>query len=142
MTENIVAAWDNEEKTIIRVTYGLTWTWDDYFQADQAAQALLDSVDHRVDLILDMLNTALPADSLSRIPTLIRAGIGLARPNTGIVVLVGTSGYLRTLISAFQKVYPQESRRVFLVETLDEAYALIASKRRNNRQTSSHKPPE
>jgi hypothetical protein len=53
----ILVEWDNESHTAIRLVYGNTWNWRDHFLALDAASSLMASVQHPVDLILDLRNS-------------------------------------------------------------------------------------
>ena len=50
----IVVAWDNDEKTVLRVTYEDSWNWKDHRIALDAINALLATVDHPVDLVVEL----------------------------------------------------------------------------------------
>lgn len=51
---SIFVTWDDDEQTAIRMAYEHYWNWRDHFLALDAVNALLASVDHPVDLILDL----------------------------------------------------------------------------------------
>lgn len=51
---SIMVEWDNESQTAIRMSYENTWNWRDHFLALDAVNALMGTVLHPVDLILDL----------------------------------------------------------------------------------------
>ncbi|MEL7236056.1 MAG: hypothetical protein AAGK74_16240, partial [Chloroflexota bacterium] len=52
----IRVVWDDDEKTVVRHIYEGTWTWRDFREAVHKAWAMMHTVDHTVDAILDLRN--------------------------------------------------------------------------------------
>ncbi len=50
----ILVEWDTAEQTAIRLVYENTWNWRDHFLALDAANTLMYTVQHSVDLVLDL----------------------------------------------------------------------------------------
>ncbi len=122
----IIVDWDNPEKTVIRFVYSGQWTFGDLFDAMQASRELMDTVDHPVHGIIDMQESKLMPNgalSLGRNVTMRR------HPNQGKSIIVGASGFARTLYDVYRKVYRttfDESAFAF-ASTLDEARQLLES---------------
>lgn len=51
---SILVEWDNVEQTAIRLVYESTWNWRDHFLALDAVNTLMNTVQHPVDLVLDL----------------------------------------------------------------------------------------
>jgi hypothetical protein len=85
--------------------------------------ALMDTVDHKVSVVVDFTGAAaLPRGMISHMPAIARR---MGHPNgSKILVIVGASRTLRALVDIFSTVY----RKVYYVETLDEAARLLAEK--------------
>jgi len=128
----IIPKWDNDEKTIINISFHDTWTWEEHQICVTTGNEMLASVDYIVDFIIDF------RDSSTIPPGALRVGRQLqmqALPNEGISVLVGTSPLLHALFRSFITLYPRVSLRYFVVNTLEEAYAKITEiqqKRQDN----------
>lgn len=122
----IVVQWDNPEQTIIRFAYSGQWTFGDLFDAMQESRALMDTVDHQVHGIIDMQDSKLMPNgalSLGRNVTMRK------HPNQGKSIIVGASGFARTLYDVYRKVYRttfDESAFAFAT-SLEEARQLLAS---------------
>lgn len=122
----IVVQWDNPEQTVIRFVYSGQWTFGDLFDVMQEARVLMDSVDHQVHGIIDMQDSKLMPNgvlSLGRNVTMRK------HPNQGKSIIVGASGFARTLYDVYRKVYRttfDESAYAF-ASNLEEARQMLAS---------------
>ena len=100
--------WFNDEKTIYLATYSGAWTWEEVYEAARSANKQFDSVNHKVHVIHNFLET-------SRFPDKILShAIALSRtmhPNTGIGVLVGRGSLFMTLLRIFNRVYAATFRK-------------------------------
>ncbi len=50
----ISVCWDNEEQTALRVVYAERWNWRDHRLALDTVNTLLNTVNHKIDLVLDL----------------------------------------------------------------------------------------
>jgi len=121
----IVVQWDNPEQTVIRFEYSGQWTFGDLFEVMQEARVLMDSVDHPVHGIINMQDSKLMPNgvlSLGRNVTMRK------HPNQGKSIIVGASGFARTLYDVYRKVYRttfDESAYAF-ASNLEEARQMLA----------------
>jgi hypothetical protein len=120
--------WVNDSKTCILLTYGKGWDWDDFFAASPKVAGMLDSIDHTADTLHDVRNTAIPRNVISQFPKFTRGSVSLKHPNAGVLVFVGVHPYLKILTQMFQKLYADLGRRVFLVNTMEDARQLLADR--------------
>ena len=118
--------WADDSKTCIVLTYGKGWVWDDFFAASPVVAEMLDSIDHPADTLHDVRNTTIPQNVISQFPKFTRGSVSLKHPNAGRAVFVGVSMYLKILAQMFQKLYAELGRKVFLVNTIEEAFQLLA----------------
>lgn len=93
----ITVSWDDTEKTVLRYDFEGNWTWDEFQQAKEESDAMLDSVPHSVDVILNYGNNHwLPPGAISRL----RAMAANTRPNfSGRTIIVSESIVHRTLLN-------------------------------------------
>ncbi|MFN8374861.1 MAG: hypothetical protein U0694_18520 [Anaerolineae bacterium] len=116
---SILTNWYNDEKTILYHTYEATWTWNDLYVAVDKAYALLESVDHTVDIIIDMrLSRIIPSNVFNHGKyTLVKT-----HPRRGYMIIVGAPRLAHILFQAFLKIYDKEARglRVVFVTTVEE----------------------
>ena len=121
---SIMVVWDNPEKTIMRFIYNGQWSMDNFYQALQESHDLMNTVDHRVGLIIDVQNSKLvPNGVLSH-----GKNVTLRKhPNQGKNVIVGASGFIRTLFDVYKKVYRStfEEGAYAFAGSLDEARSML-----------------
>ncbi len=123
----ITVQWANDEKTVLLESFADAWDLDDYTQMIDQAAELLASVPHIVDIVVDASRSRVPTTSL--IPA-IRYGIQKLPPNQGVTVWVKLHTFFKTLIYTAQKFSPRLAHSMFFVETLDDAFRVIADQRR------------
>ena len=131
-TMPITIKWDNEDKTIIRVDFVGEWTVDDYNVVNREEEAMLDSVDHKVDIIGVLENITMPKDALANFWRF-SATPGYTHPNAGLMVHVVDSRFAKTMVEIFGRVYKQLAEKIVIVSTLEEAYETITEYKRFRR---------
>lgn len=125
---SINVSWENQSKTAVQVTLQRGWSWDELYQAIEQADALITSVPHRVDLIIDISHAGgLPRDFMSAAGDIFEQGE--ARANEGRKIVVGANMLIRMAYSGFQKVYGHKLKdRPFLfANDLEEAHTILSS---------------
>ncbi|MCA0458964.1 MAG: hypothetical protein LCI00_33755 [Chloroflexi bacterium] len=120
----ISVVWDNPERTIIRFIYNGQWSLDNFYQALNESHQMMDSVDFRVGIIIDMENSKLvPNGVLSH-----GKNVSMRKhQNQGKSVIVGAGGLVRTLFDVYRKVYRTsfDDTAYHFVSNLDEARTLL-----------------
>ncbi len=98
--------WDDDQRTIVRMKLIGRWGWEDAYEGSKQGYDLLDSVDHVVNVIIDMRqSTGLPLLAMTHA----RNMIAKRHPRTGMTVFLGVNSLFLTLWKAFAKSYPQVS---------------------------------
>jgi hypothetical protein len=133
-TMPITPQWANPEKTIIYLIYEKPWKPDEFVAAVRQTNALLDTVDYPVDMIIQMRD-GLPSviDSWP-----FRTVMRNFHPNIRNTALVGASDTIRRIITAFMRVMGQD-HPFFFAATLEEAHHRLAE-RQKARTTELNKP--
>lgn len=121
----IVTRWDNKKKTVILLEFESEWNWEELEAAVHKADGLIGSVEHYVDLIIDLEGATIPRDVLTAAKTLLASGE--ARPNEGARVVVGANGALKTIYQTLQKTFNNavEGREVLFAPSLADARAIL-----------------
>lgn len=127
----VKAMWLDDEKTIISYLFEGAWTWDEMRAAIQQSNALMDTVNYKVDFIADLRKSGLlPSNVLANV-----RDTAVQQPPhvnySGLTVFVGTDTLVQTLMNIALKLY-QWLRNEYIytfVATMDEAYELIARSR-------------
>ncbi|MEZ4668735.1 MAG: hypothetical protein R3E39_12555 [Anaerolineae bacterium] len=119
---SITVDWDNPEKTVIRFKYDGSWTLTDYFAANEQSVGMMDNVDHKVHIIIDVTESKiLPNGVISQGRSAANRG---KHHNQGTVMIVGANGLIRGMFDIFKKLYGRnfDVNGYAFASTLDEAY--------------------
>ena len=118
--------WDNEQKTIIRHVFQRGWGWTDFHQALEEASTMMNTVDHRVDVILDFRDASIiPSGAITQVK---KAYSNPKHPNVGTTVVIGANNFMQALVQVGTKLSPGTLQNwdVVFANTLDEAYSQLA----------------
>ncbi|GEM_PF-264265 len=120
----ITVVWDNEEKTAIRYDFQGDWSWDDFRAAAMQSGAMTGEVDHPVDLIANMLNSApLPEGAMFQFNRALRN----APQGRGMFVIVAADSWMKALTTVLDRA--GGGGRFSLAGTLEEAREMVARRR-------------
>lgn len=116
--KNIIAAWDNPERSILHIAFVNSFTWEDYHHALLDIKDLLADVDYPFVIINDYLTgTKLPKGS--PYPHMQRTTRELPMPT--LTCIVTRDPVIRRLVELSFKGAGQSGRLVTYVPSLDEA---------------------
>ena len=121
----IVTRWDDKKKSIVLLEFESEWSWEELETAVLEADGMICSVEHFVDLIIDLEGTTIPKDIFSAAKTLLDSGE--ARPNEGARVVVGANGALKTIYQTIHKTFnsAMDGREILFAASLADARAII-----------------
>ncbi len=122
----IVVQWDNPDKTILRQKFEGKWTGPEYYASLDEIAKLLKEVNYRVHWIGDMTNSVgIPALNL-----LAASGrvVKMVEHQFLTVSVVKAHNYFQSLVNVVRRMSPALAERVYFVNTLDEAYKLLANR--------------
>jgi hypothetical protein len=124
----ITAEWFNPEHTAVIVTAKPPWTWDEFYELQQRHQETLNSLGHKVDVVIDLTHSGkLPPNAFTHLRTMrLRS-----HPNRGMIIMVGFNPYLQTVLNVLAQLNPTTTKRLRLVGTLAEAKRLIQEAQRS-----------
>jgi hypothetical protein len=121
----IVVSWDNNDKTIIQVSFEDDgWNWEDFYDIDRQVQAMLAEVNHSVSYLADVKQLNLLPKGLSLLRA--RKVLHLRNPRSDITVIAGASPFIRRTVELIFKIYGGTNQRTFFVSTMADGRALIA----------------
>jgi len=121
--------WYNKEHTVIYWQFEGRWTWDEFAAAQKIASELLQNITYQVDIIGNLQQSAqLPTNALSAYT---RFAMQSAE-NTGLIVLVGSGAFIKTLTQVFKRIMPGNLPATDFVyaDTNEAAYALILAEQK------------
>jgi hypothetical protein len=120
----ISVAWYDNTQTILVWVFPERWTWEDYGAAQQTSNALADSVAHIVDVIGDLTGSkSLPPTAVNAY----RNSLDRSTQNLDLIVLVGSSSFIRTMVSVLKAIVPGKvaGANLTFADSIPEAYSLI-----------------
>ena len=123
--------WDNHNKTVLRLFFWDEWSVKQYGELFEDALDMIASVSHDVDVLIDFRT----GDFLPKFDTvpIFRRMMDSLPDNAGVLVYVSESQAQRALFNVHLKFYEslrkRQSRRLFFVDDLPEAYELIEEHR-------------
>ncbi len=120
--------WLDTQKTVMCCTGEGTWTWDEYHAALEDIARQFTAAQRRVDLVI-MRGAGSSTPKGSSMPHYQRA-MRIMPPNVGLMVMVTTNTFARTIVSIFSRVYPsKDNMKLVMVGTLAEARSRITNDR-------------
>ncbi len=120
-------AWDDIEKTVIRMYVGDYWDWEDLNTAIDGMAALIQEIGHQVDVITIMRPTTdLPSGNAT---SHLKQAIARLPRNAGTHVMVGGNVHCNRALRMISHNYSCCTGRFHQTNTLGEAYRMIARNR-------------
>lgn len=120
----VETAWDDREKTTIRMTISGKWTWDELRESVIKANIMIESVEHDVHFMC-VLGSAnwIPGNALTNL----RDIIGMFTPNDGYRMIVTENLILKDLVFALSAMSGGLGFRYRFATTLEEAREYLAN---------------
>ena len=118
-------AWDNDDQTVLRLVATAPWNWNDFHKGMRRATFLLDTVDHPVELIIDLRQSnTLPAGALGHVRSLGKP----LHPNMRTrLIIIGLDPSVAGPLGGADGIYQVGERLIHFVKTDDEAQAVIVA---------------
>jgi len=119
--------WDNPDKTVICWHFTEDWHWEDFYLAAGISVSLRKSVSHGKPIAL-ILYTGETAPQRGAALTHTQNALLIKPDGRDVIVVAGTHPFTQRVAQLFRQLYG-EMADVNLVDTLDQARALITEKR-------------
>ncbi|MFN8377012.1 MAG: hypothetical protein U0694_29565 [Anaerolineae bacterium] len=130
----VIVEWYTPEHTILYHRFIAPWTWEEYAHSEAQTRTLLDTVPHKVDLILDFKEMGrLPGNTFMYL----RQSAITVHANQGIVVIIGVNVLLRMIGSIMENLYPRAAKDRFMAKDLSDALRIIAEVKRSRSQSTT-----
>lgn len=123
----VKAYWvDETKKDIIQYDFENRWTWDELYPVFEEALELERNQPHRVDVILNFMNSNfLPPNALSHVKLI----TDKQPDNIGLSIFVTTNRFFTVMYRIANKVYPRFQQYFIIVNSFEDAHTLIQSDR-------------
>lgn len=122
----ITVAWLSEEEQVLHIIFHANWTWDDFQEMRQKAQALTQNTANEVHVIMEFDPDAglLPSNALYNLSRAAES----AMPNMGLVIMVMPSQFWRVVITLLKRLIPHSAmQKNHIVASRQAALELIES---------------
>lgn len=119
----VEVVWDDEAKTIIRQIYSGRVILDDYYLATNKFVELANSVSHPVHSIMDRRDVLMSQGSYLRV---MRYANEKMPDNIGLRVIINGNVMTKIMVNIGERIAPRLISQIHLVDTLEEAHAVIA----------------
>ena len=118
--------WDDPEETTVRAVIVGRFTWEEFFDAQQQANRLIETKPYRCDLIADLSRgrSANPAPAIQNARQVLKT----SPQNLGMFVII-TSAFASIVVGAVKRFDPNMADRVEATSRLENARELIARSR-------------
>jgi hypothetical protein len=120
----ITIVWDNNEHSVMRITFAKAWSWNEMDTIIAEAHAMMDAVYHQVDMIVDMKEGgSIPEGAFWRFHKLAQ----VKHRNRGRVIVVGGNSFIRTMSDTVRRLANDffDTETFTLVSTVEEARATL-----------------
>lgn len=123
--------WDDTNKSRVLVEFETSWSWDELQNAISNIDQFIASVNHQVDIIIDVEGSSLPNDFMKAAKGLLENSQDDARDNEGHRIIVGANDTIRKAYEAFAKTFGRRlvGRGVLFADDLSHARAMLHSMR-------------
>ena len=125
----ITIAWDNAEQSILYCAYTGDWVLEEYLASIDESVSRVRSVDHRVDVVVNVVDRAAQTPPLWGLRSWRYALINSPH-NKGVTVVIPASAGVRAFAVALNRIARlRPDNRILTADSLDEARLLIQSLR-------------
>lgn len=119
----VVIEWDNDEHTVIRFTLRQRWMWADVRAAKEQINGMMDTVNHKVHLIVsNELTNWMPGNFNLNVLGIIQN----IHPNLGLVIVVVNNPMFEQLFRLFVTLNGGVPFQFVFVSSLEKARADLA----------------
>ena len=116
--------WQDSGKNIVLLSFPNKWDWKEFKEAAYQTAALLDDVDHMVDIIIDLKASTIPL-----VGSPFEGGnmfFKMMPANRGVIIVV-TNRFIRSLASIFKTIDREFGSLLYPVDTLNEGIAVAVN---------------
>lgn len=99
----ITLTWADTEQTLLEWKFGQRWSCSDFLTACQKAQHMMVTVEHTVDMVIDLSIVRFYPTNLMY---LVHTGLRMRSQNTGQIIVVTESSLWSRLYHHFIQIYP------------------------------------
>lgn len=119
--------WFDTAKTIVRYDFSGKWTWNEVYAAVDEAIMLENSVPHRVDVLLNLLDSGhIPPNAITHVKTIATTKMP---DNVKMAVLITQNRAMQTLFNIGSRLYRKIEAQFYVATSVDTALEVIEKSR-------------
>ncbi len=126
----IALSWYRQEPPILCWDFPPVWTWQQLFESQEEANALIDQINAhtpgRVDMLVMTTGSTFPSGNVLRH---LNRAMDRRTESLGTMAVVGARGFEQALLNVLLQVYNIWGHKVHLFNTVDEAVAFLDKQR-------------
>lgn len=120
----ISVAWDNTDRTILRMVCEGYWTLEEFYDANRQLISAMNSTPHQVHVILDTMHSrAVPKGFMTALRGL---RLNSTYPNMGLMISIGNNAFVRAFVNLFLKIHPKKAADFLMAGSEEEAYEILS----------------
>ncbi|MFQ3659313.1 MAG: hypothetical protein SNJ54_10225 [Anaerolineae bacterium] len=119
--------WFDDSYTLLYQRYQPGFDLTDLYEVAETSATMLATVGHPVDIIVELAPKGMP--NLNGVLRAAQYVDSIVSPNQRLVVVVRASSFMRSVVELSCKIAPKATEKLYFVDTLEEALALIQSYR-------------
>lgn len=114
--------WANAERTVLRYEFSGAWTWQEFFDAQEARRPMLEGVYHTVHHLVIFLPDQHPPTMFTLNATKIDS---MRFKYSGYYAVVGASAFLKMTAGVLRRMGNTMARDTHFFDTIEEADAFL-----------------
>ena len=110
--------WSDSTKHLIRQVFDTTWTWHEFYDAQNDAKALAMEVQYPIAVTLELAqNGAVPSQALTHGKNFVKQ----RPPNVYCTAIVTQNRFIHHLFTLFKRIHPSASEHFVIVNSFEKA---------------------
>lgn len=124
---SISVGWHDVDQTIVRYDFSGVWNWDEVYGAVETAIEMEESVTYRVDVILNLLDSAhVPPNAITHVKNIATTKMP---DNLKMAVLVTENRAMQVLFNIGSRLYRKIEEKFYVATSLETALNVITQSR-------------
>ena len=118
----VSVAWENTQRSVLRVNCDAIWEAWDLRRPIEEVNRMLNSVPHKVDIVVDLtFSMVSPRNLLAMLSTIEEAHC----ENQGLLIIVRADSTIKTLGSMARVMAPKSFSNLYFVDALEDTQRLL-----------------
>jgi hypothetical protein len=121
----VTVQWDNAERNVLRYEFSGSWTWEEFFAAQESRRPMIDGIGHTVHHLIIFQPDQKPPSLFTLHATKIDS---IRFKYSGLYAIVGASSFIRMTAGVLRRMGNTMARDAVFFDTIEEAYNFLRAK--------------